>query len=159
MSRHQYQLTDATRFVLTDNVSKIAAEFDCDKSYWYQVLSNVTTDPFAPFRRLYAAAVRAKAPVHHWDEELHAVRTRYETPAPAVSDAECIVKQVTAGAATLKAFVEAISDGELTLGEKRRVDDAIHEQRKALELLETVVSFRTDLPIDIRRAARARRAA
>lgn len=77
MSRETYPLSKETRAVLTDNVADIAAEMDVHTSYLYQILSSVECDPFGKFRRLYAAAVRAGAPVFHWDDELEAIRDRY----------------------------------------------------------------------------------
>lgn len=75
--RETYRLTSETRAVLTDNVTAIAAEMDVNTSYLYQILSSVESDPFAKFHRIYAASVRAGAPVYRWDDELQAIRERY----------------------------------------------------------------------------------
>jgi len=56
MARMTYTLSSQSRKILTDHVKDIAIEFDCNDSYLYQILSEVETDPFAKFVRLFKAS-------------------------------------------------------------------------------------------------------
>lgn len=80
--RHSYPLSEATIKVLTNRTECIAQEMDIDATNLRQVLNGTATDCFAKFRHLFAAAVRAEAPVHHWLVELETIQARY-APIPA----------------------------------------------------------------------------
>ena len=76
--RTVYELSDETRRVLADHVKDIATEMHCDASYLYQILSNVETDCYSKFLRLFAASVRAGADVSPWMDTLRATLLRNE---------------------------------------------------------------------------------
>lgn len=109
--RYDYPLTDETLAVLTDNVADIAAEMDVNVSYLYQILSGSQNDCFAKFQRLYAAAVRAGAPVCRWDNKLAAIRARYEKRAPLKTEIECLAEKISRDADTTAKMVDALNGG------------------------------------------------
>jgi len=74
MARHIYHLQSETIKVLSGNVEGVADQMDVSTRHIYNILEGRETDPFAKFLELYRAAVRAGAPVRHWDDRLAEVR-------------------------------------------------------------------------------------
>ena len=136
-----YSLTTATEQVLTGSVKQIAYEMDCSDKYLYGMLSEDKTDIFAPFRRLYAAAVRAGASVCHWDNDLASIRARYEKLQPKRSIVECLIEKIRSGADTAARLVDALKDGEISESEAGRIQAAIDKEKQNLALLETHLHF------------------
>lgn len=74
MPRHIYNLQSESIKVISGHVQEIADEMDVSARYIRSILQGTETDPFAKFLELYRAAVRAGAPVRHWDDRLAEIR-------------------------------------------------------------------------------------
>lgn len=151
--RQTYSLTAQTLKVLTDRVTAIATEMDVDPAYLHQILNSTESDSFGKFKRLYAAAVRADAPVCHWDNELAAIRARYEKLLPDLSIVECFTGKINANARTCEQLVHALQDGQIDDIESDRILLAIDQERKIFNQIEDLLHARTILPPDVRAAA------
>jgi hypothetical protein len=141
MAREIYSLTDQTTAVVTDNVGAIAAEMDVSNKYLYAILSEEKTDPYAPFRRLYAAAVRAGAPTCHWEVDLNAIKTRSMKIRPSKTEIECLTEKVMSDADTTAKLVDALRDGDIDEVERRSIITAIEKERRTLDSLEMVLGL------------------
>lgn len=150
--REIYPLTNDTRAVLTDNVIAIANEMDVHTSYLYQILSNAACDPFAKFRRLYAAAVRAGVDVSPWDGTLASIRNKHSQKK---SSSECLIDKIDSNADTTRSVVDALKDGVISPSEADRIHKAITKERNALDALEAMVNL-SHQDSDIRRWAKNR---
>lgn len=139
--RQTYRLSDETRAVLTDYVKPISEEMNKSDKYIYAFLSESQTDLFAKFLPLYAAAVRAGAPVCHWDNRLAGIRARYEKINPGKNPAECLTEKIHIHAETTARLVEALSDGKLDEREIKQLRLDIEKERKNLNLLEMILNF------------------
>lgn len=158
MARMVYQLSPQTRKVLTNHVKDIAIEFDCDPSHMYQILSDVEPDPFAKFRRLFKAAVRAEAPFELWMDELSGIIARYTKAPPKRSATECLIEHIQAGSELATKMVESFADGRIDDIEAAKLQAALRDAQAALDHTMLLVQYRGEiLPTPIREAARARR--
>ena len=129
MSRETYPLSTETSKVLSNHVKAIAIEMDVDPSYLYQILSSVVGDPFANFRRLYAATARAGGDVTIWDAAFAEIRSRYRPIRECTR--ECLVTKVRCDADSTVAVVNALDGCDHT-----KAHVAIQRQREALDDVE-----------------------
>ena len=143
--RFTYALSDETRKVLTENVGRISEEMDVVDKYLYAILANDKTDPFAPFVRLYAAAVRSGAPVCYYDHKLAAIRARYEKSIPLKTEIDCLTDKINSDADTTSQLVDALKDGVIDAHEAERIQHAIDKERSTLDLLEVHLQFKISL--------------
>lgn len=141
--REIYSLTPATEKVLTDNIKQIAFEMDCSDKYLYAMLSEDKTDVYAPFRRLYMAAVRAGAGVCHYDNDMAAIRSRYEkNGVPARETNDCIIEKIQSGSALITKAFETLADGELCERDISELMPLIEREKENLERIEMSLAFR-----------------
>ena len=143
--RHSYELTNETRKVLSGNIPRISEEANVSDKYLHGILAETVTDPFAPFEHYYAAAVRAGAPIAHWDAQLAAIRARYEKPAPKRPVVDCLMDKLGHDAELATELIEALRDGQIDAREAERIQPAIDKARSILDLLETHLQFRREL--------------
>lgn len=148
--RTTYELSDQTREVLTDAVASIATEWDKNPSYLYQILSNVECDPFAKFRAMYAAAVRAGVDVTAWDANLVEIKARYrvEKPLP-----EVLCDKMKGDTKTNTLLVDALKDGKVDEHERRPILRAVAVERNTLDYIEAIVTETTKENLEFARAA------
>lgn len=147
MPRHTYDLTDQTRKVLSGNVARVAEEMDVSDKYLHAILADDKTDPFSTFVHLYAAAVRAGAPVCHYDTKLAGIRARYEKQVPLKTEIECLTDKISSDADTTAQLVDALKDGVIDAREVERIQQAIDKERSTLDLLEIHLQFKQELKI------------
>ncbi len=108
----------------------------------------------------HAAACRAGVSVDVWMTELATIRAKYSRPDEPIADpVTCLSKKIQADADTTDQLVQAMADGEIDQVEAQRILQAVENQRKTLDLIEASVQFRAILPLNVRREAKARRAA
>jgi hypothetical protein len=142
MPREIFALTDATKDTLTDNVKQIAHTWDKCVSYVYAILTSEKTDPYAPFRKLYAAAVRAGVPTFHWENDMAEIRLRAEKRKPVKTPAEVLIEKVKSDAHTDTIIISAIEDGNITDDEAKDIEAAIARERELLDSIEVLVRDR-----------------
>ena len=75
--RHSYELQPETIKAINGCAQKIAEEMDVSDKHIYAILAGTETDPFAKFKVIYAAAVRAGCDVGHWLRSLEGIRAKY----------------------------------------------------------------------------------
>lgn len=143
--RHRYELSNESRKVLTSHVGRVAEEMEVADKYLYAILAGDKTDPFAMFAHLYAAAVRAGAPVCHFDHKLEAIRARYEKSVPLKNVIQCLTEKICADADTNIQMIEALKDGQIDAREAENLQQAVDKERSTLELLEVHLQFKRDL--------------
>jgi hypothetical protein len=143
--RHQHELTDETRRVLSGNVQAIADEMHVSPQYLHAILAGSETDAFAKFEHQYAGAVRAGAPVCHWDHKLATIRARYEKQQPLKTAVQCLTEKITTDADTTSKLVDALQDGKIDGREAEKIQAAIDRERSTLDLLELHLQFKTEL--------------
>lgn len=157
--RETYRLTNETLNVLADKVIAIASEMDVSDKHLYAVLAGTETDPFAKFRRLYAAAVRAGADVSPWDASLSAIKARHSIASPERTQMQCLVEKITLDADTTAKLVDALHDGEIDPQEMTAIRKAIAKERDSLDVLEIYLGPGAEnghIPtIDVRKIAKA----
>jgi hypothetical protein len=135
--RQTYSLSDQTRLVLTGHVKPIAFELDKTPSYIYAILADTEPDRFAQFMHLYAACVRAGAPVGHWDNWFEAVKAKYTKVRPDQTAIECLAEKIKSDADTTAKLVDALQDGKIDEREGVEIQGAIDKERETLDRLET----------------------
>lgn len=138
--RETYSLSTETIKVLKGHESAIADEWNKSAQYVYAILAGTEPDRFARFLGLYAAAVRAGAPVCHWDDKFAAVRARYEKQhARRQTVAECLTEKIGRDAETTARLVDALRDGRVDEDEALRLHALIRLEREVLDELEKVI--------------------
>jgi hypothetical protein len=153
MSRHTYQLTDATRKTIKDHVQAIAEEMDVSDKYLHGVLAGTETDSFARFLHMYKGTARAGVSRCHWRTAMDAVDAKYDRIAPTATPIDCLTQKITTDADTTQKLVAALKDGRISDAEAEAILQAVQKERGVLDLIETVIHFRRgDLTIK-RRAA------
>lgn len=145
--RHDYDLTNETRQILSGNVIDTAAEMNVADKYLYAILAGTQTDPFAKFEHLYAASVRAGGRVGLWDNKLAAIRARYEKEPPCKSPIECLTEKISSDADTTSKLVDALKDGEIDAREAEKIQAAIDKERSTLDMLEIHLQFKRELRV------------
>ena len=140
--RETYTTSDETRKVLTGHVKPIAFEMDKSDKYIYAILADTEPDRFAQFQSLYAAAVRAGAPVCHWDLWFEAVKAKYAKTVPLQTAIECLAEKITNDADTTAKMVDALKDGVIDQKEAIQIQKAIDKERQNLDLLEAHLHYK-----------------
>ena len=143
--RETYQLSDQTLKVLKGHIRPVADEMGKSDKYLYAVLAGTETDVFAKFKPEYAAAVRAGAPVHHWDDWFAAVRQRYQTPAGGISPIDALIAKIRSGSETTAALAAALQDGTIDARESTVLMVLITKERQLLDQIEAMVLKRKDI--------------
>jgi len=131
--RETYELSDETRAVITGNVKNIAEEMGKSDKYLYAILAGTETDVFAKFKPEYAAAVRAGAPVDHWDNWMAAVRQRYAAKRSSISPADALIAKIQSDAETDAEMVKALADGQISPSEATRILQMVQRERQMLD--------------------------
>jgi len=131
--RETYELSDETRAVITGNVKNIAEEMGKSDKYLYAILAGTETDVFAKFKPEYAAAVRAGAPVEHWDNWMAAVRQRYAAKRSSISPADALIAKIQSDAETDAEMVKALADGQISPSEATRILQMVQRARQMLD--------------------------
>lgn len=143
--RFTYELSDATRQALGNaKLTNVAREMDVDQSHLSHILAGDTTDPFAPFLRLYNAMLRAGEDVSAFDAAQAESKARYR---PLIDARKALAEKIRCDGETDALAVEA-------MGDERKCKDAltaISHQRDATDVLETSL---LNLNIDNRTFAR-----
>lgn len=139
-----YSLTDQTRKVFAFGVAAIAEEMSVAAQYLHAVLSGTETDIFAKFERLYAACVRAGAPVCHWDNRLREIRAKYQ-PKDLARPVECLAEKIRTDALTTGRILEALKNGKIDDREVPGLLEAIEGERKVLEQIEEMIAYRNEV--------------
>jgi hypothetical protein len=87
MPREIFNLSDATRDTLEDNVKAMCAGWNKCKTTVYNILDETDPDPFPPFLSMYNGALRGGLSTIHWDTELNLAqaRNRKQLPEPSVA--------------------------------------------------------------------------
>lgn len=134
--RETYPPCTATIKVLSQNTEAIAKEADFDASMLRGILAGVQSDPFAKFKRYYAAAIRAGVDVTAWDADLAEIRTRYR-PGSKATIAAALNEKIATDAKTSALIVTALEDGTVSDVEFVQIEQAIAMERATLERLET----------------------
>jgi len=138
--RETYDTTDETRAVLSDHVKGIADEMDKSVQHFYNILSNTERDWFAGFKPMYAAAIRAGAPAHHWDNALAAIRERYAAKRAARTTAtDALLHKIETDADTTGELIRALKDGRISLREAARLMVMIKRERDVLDEVERAI--------------------
>jgi hypothetical protein len=142
MPRQIFALTDATKDTLTDHVKPIAAAWDKCGSYVYAILTSEKTDPYAPFRSLYEAAVRSGLSTYHWDNDLADIRAEKSHRRSTKSPGEVLIAKIRSDAHTDAIIVSAIEDGKITDDEADEIFEAVAKERELLDSIETLLRDR-----------------
>jgi len=137
--RETYELSEETRAVVTGNVKNIAEEMGKSDKYLYAILAGTETDVFAKFKPEYAAAVRAGAPVEHWDNWMAAVRQRYAAKRSSISPAEALIAKIQSDADTDAEMVKALADGKISTTEATRILKMVQREREMLDAITQIV--------------------
>jgi hypothetical protein len=126
----------------SDNVKKIALAWDKCVSYVYAILTSEKTDPYAPFRSLYLAAVHAGVSTHLWDNDMAELRSQNEKRKATRTAADVLIAKIKSDAHTDAIIVSAIEDGNITDLEAKEIEDAIAKERELLDSIEVLVRDR-----------------
>lgn len=139
MPRQNYELTTETRKVLTNRAGDFAEELNKSDKYFYSILANTETDPFAKFLPLYAAASRLGLSCYYRNK-LEAIDARY-AKGEAQELAECIREKISANTKVLDKFISAMSDGSLDLHEITALQPMVEAAMCAIEKLQVSLTF------------------
>ncbi len=139
--RETYPLSTETLKVLTDRVGDISEEMDVTTAYLYQILNSDTCDPFAKFRRLFAAAARAGAPVEIWLAELHGIVAKYKRDRTMT---EALTDKIATDAITTSELLTALHDGQIDAHEAPRLRIHIGKEREVLNEIEALLPCETN---------------
>lgn len=143
--RDIHSLTDATKETLTDNVKAVSSAMGKNQSYFYAILKEDKTDPFAPFEKLYRGALKAGLSTIHWDNELEYARQRYGKQEKVKSESECFTDKMQKHSSTVSKFVQFIADGKLTLEEIKELENCLNEEEQNLEMIRTMLNFKKQI--------------
>lgn len=112
--RRTYQLTDETFKVLSNHLSPIAREMECDVSYINKIKNGNEIDRYAPFRELFRSGANAGAPVEIWLHDLTAIYIRSRKSDLCASQlAAQLLEKIQADSESTAQLVDAIADGHL----------------------------------------------
>ena len=134
--RHEYPLSTYTIKTINGKATEVAEEAGVSKTTIYNILEQKDTDPFSKFEiLLFAPAVRAGCDVSPWLNRLEAIVSKYR-PLTTASPFDCLARKIEANAASTKATVKSLEDGEVTDIEIGKIQTAIRAERKVLDELE-----------------------
>lgn len=131
--RETYPLSNESRLVLYGHAGAVAVEMSVDESYLYQILGSSVSDPFAMFKRLYDAAVRAGLDTTPWDAAFAASKARYRGRITA-----SLAEKIRANEETNAVTAEEIDRGLDDQGEERILRSTTKE-RVTLDAFESAV--------------------
>jgi len=120
--RHIYELQPETIKTINGCAQKVAEELDVSDKYVYAILAGTQTDPFAKFKVLYAAAVRAGCDVSHWLRSLDAIRAKYYRMEP-----QCVEKETAKSVKEFNDVVIASIEGKPLETQLIEIDQAISQ--------------------------------
>jgi len=152
--RKTHPLSQETIKVMSGYVADIAEEMDVSPQYVHGILSGVNADRFAQFSHDYAACLRAGASIEHWDNRLAAIRTKYEKAEPQTPIHDCLSTKIRSDASTTAQMVNAMSDGQIDEFEAKRIIEAIADERRILDRIETSLQFKVTEDLPVRKQAR-----
>jgi hypothetical protein len=137
--RKTYELTRETIAVINGNAGAVAKTFGCDPSYISQIMNGTVTDPFAPFKTLYAACVDAGCDVSHWRNQLDTIDRGKASG--------CVDKEKVD-------FVEASNEVELSIIKNEPVElQIVKAQKTGRELNEFLDALHSKKQPDVRKQA------
>ncbi len=141
MSREIFSLSDQTRDTLTDNVGAVSGAMRKYDKYFYAILSDDKTDPFAPFENLYKGVLKAKLPTCHWDNHLEFLRYRFGGNALSPKTAiECFKEKMSVHALTLSKLVEAFSDGIFDDEEIKTIEECLDKEERNIKNIRAMLN-------------------
>lgn len=133
--RETYPLSNESRLVLYGHAGAVAVEMSVDESYLYQILGSSVSDPFAMFKRLYDAAVRAGLDTTPWDAAFAASKARYRG-----RNTASLAEKIRANEETNAITIEEMERGLDEQGEKRILRSTAKE-RSILDDFEVTVAI------------------
>jgi transcriptional regulator with XRE-family HTH domain len=129
---YQYELSNETRSVLTDNAKVIAEQMGVTTNYIHQILSNNETDVFSKFLRLYTACVKAGVDVTPWMASLSSIKAT----AVEMDLQEATVEKIRCDSATTCKIIKATKDGEIDEREAEEIRLDLEKERAILDVIE-----------------------
>lgn len=137
--RKTYGTTDQTVLAIIGKEQAIAAEMDCHPTYIYGMKDRDNPDPYARFRPLYRAAVRAGSAHCHWDNDMAAIRAEADDARKIAEPMALLLKKVRSDGDLTADILEALGDGVLTEPEIHKILKGIKAVRKNADDIESAL--------------------
>jgi transcriptional regulator with XRE-family HTH domain len=129
---YQYELSNETRSVLTDNAKVIAEAMGVTTNYIHQILSNNETDVFSKFLRLYTACVKAGVDVTPWMASLSSIKAH----AVDMDLQDATAEKIKCDASTTCKIIKAAKDGEIDEREAEAIRQDLQKERAILDVID-----------------------
>lgn len=142
--RETYRLSPETRKTLTNRAGEFADEMDKADKYFYAILADTETDPFAKFLPFYAAACRLRVNCH-WKAKLEATEARYAAFPEVSLPAECVREKISAHTRLLDKFIDLMGDGHLDAADIAELEPLAEDAARVVEKLQASLSFHRGL--------------
>ena len=128
MPKEIFNLSDATRDTLEDNVKAMCDGWNKCKTHVYNTLDETTADPFPPFLSMYNGALRGGLSTVHWDTELNLAHARHAKQRP----------EPTAAKLNKEAFdvIDAILEGKPADIQRREIVELIEVLKQKIEAID-----------------------
>lgn len=144
MPRETYELSDATREVLTDRVKPIAAAWNKAERWIYRILEGSANDAFAYFLPMYAAAAKAGISRRPWRDELDFIDQRYAEKQDARTRTICFKGKLKSHNVTIERYMEFLEDGELDAAETQQLERLLQKEQDAIDLLRQALKIKRE---------------
>jgi hypothetical protein len=151
---YQYELSNETRNVLTDNVKEIAYEMGVTTNYLHQILASNETDVFSKFLRLFTACVKAGVDVTPWMSTLSSIRATADRNPPFK---ELIAEKAIHDNTTTAKLVLAERDGQIDENEAREIRHDLEKEREILDVIDNKLPRISNIRDYAKRAVNGRR--